>query len=202
MIYICGDSFSTPDPDHGAMWADMLATAHKVRNLAQVSASNLMISMQVDQALRANPDFIIVNFTTCTRSEKRVGEQLIPFSYHTAGPDTTPFNADQLRILNEYFREFFDLPTAVYQNAMIIEHTLQRLESSGIAFRFDQGGFEHANFSQSQLGYFQKFNAHRSRYNLWDFAQVRSLRPYYHVQDAMLHQQVAKYYEECISAGI
>lgn len=200
-ILICGDSFSVPDAPHGTMWVDLLARHHNICNLATVAASNLMISMQVDQALQADPDFIIVNFTTCTRSEKRVGEQLIPFSYHTAGPDTTPFNADQLRILNEYFREFFDLPTAVYQNAMIIEHTLQRLESSGIAFRFDQGGFEHANFSQSQQGYFQKFNAYRSRYNLWDFAHTRSLRPYYHVQDAKVHHQVAKYYEECISAG-
>jgi len=198
-ILICGDSFSVPDPGYGPMWADLLSQRHDTCNLATVAASNLMISMQVEQALCADPDFIIVGFTSSTRAEKRVGEQLIPFSYHTAGPDTTPFNTDQLRILNEYFKEFFDLPTAVYQNAITIGHTLQCLLESNIPFRFDQGGFEHPNFSQSRSGYFQNFDAYRSRFNLWDFAHTRSLRPFYHVQDVMVHQQVAEYYEECIS---
>lgn len=200
MIYICGDSFCVSDPEHGDMWADLLARSYHTCNLAQVAASNLMISMQVDRALSAKPNFIIVSFTTCTRAEKRVGDQLVPFSYHTAGPDTTPFHADQLRTLDEYFREFFDLPTAVYQNAITIEHTLQRLVDSGIDFRFDQGGFEHPNFDGSRVGYFQKFNAHRSRYNLWDFAHTRSLRPFYHVQDPEIHHTLADYYKKCIGA--
>jgi len=142
MIYICGDSFGVPDPEYGTGWMEMIGS---VVNTCQVSASNLLIAQQVDQAIDAGAQRLIVLFTSCTRGEKIENGVPIPFSWHTASRTTTPFNDNQLRVLREYFAEFFDLDLAIYTNQCIIEHTLARLESSGIDYVWDQGGFEHTS---------------------------------------------------------
>ncbi len=192
-IYICGDSFCVSDPEYGPCWVDYLAQQRSVTNLAQVAATNLMISMQVDHAIASAADFIIVQGTACTRSQTRHAEKIIPYSFHTASEITTPFNSAQLTILKQYYTEFFDLDLAIYENKCIIESTLQKLVDSGITFLFDQGGFEHASFG-STANYFEKFQQYRSKINLWDFARTRDYRPYYHIVDDKIHQQVAEYY--------
>ena len=196
MIYICGDSFCVPDPEYGACWTDILATRFEVCNLAQVAATNLLIAQQVDSAIAHGADFVIVQGTAVTRAEKRVGTKLVPFSYHTAGQETTPFTDRQLRILKEYYTEFFDLDQAIYQNAITIEHTLHKLVRSGIPFRFDQGGFEHPKFGSVKTNYFEPYAQHRSAVNLWSFVATQQYRPYYHITDAAVHQQVADYYTQ------
>lgn len=198
MIYICGDSFCVSDPEYGPNWADLLAQRFDTVNLGQVAATNLLIARQVDQALAAGAEFVIVQGTAVTRDQKRVGNSYQPFSYHTAGPETTPFDHRQLRILREYFTEFFDLDLAVYENQIIIEHTLQKLVDSGRPFRFDQGGFEHPRFGNSHTGYFAKYAAYRSEINLWDYTVSSNYRPYYHITDPGVHARVADYYTEQI----
>lgn len=192
-IFICGDSFCVSDPEYGPCWVDYVAQQRSVTNLAQVAATNLMISMQVDHAIAAAADFIIVQGTACTRSQTRHAEKIIPYSFHTASEITTPFNSAQLTILKQYYTEFFDLDLAIYENKCIIENTLHKLVGSGIPFLFDQGGFEHASFG-STANYFEKFQQYRSKINLWDFARTRDYRPYYHIVDDNIHQQVAEYY--------
>ena len=200
MIYICGDSFGVSDPYYGMCWVDLLAQQIQVINLAQVAATNLLIAKQVDAAIQARANFVILLCTTVTRGEKRVGDHLVPFSYHTAGRDTTPFTDQQLLILKNYYTEFFDLDLAIYQNKITIEHTLQKLLDSGIPFCFDQGGFEHADFGTAKGEYFQQFVTYRSAINLWDFARVRAYRPYYHITDRAVHHRVADYYLQKIRA--
>lgn len=200
MIYICGDSFGVSDPEHGTAWMDILAQRFPVTNLCEVAATNLLISRQVDQALAAKADFVIVLCTAVTRGEKKVGNRYQPFSYHTASMENTQFTPAQLRILKEYYTEFFDLDLAIYQNAITIEHTLNRIRSQGVRFLFDQGGFENPQFGSVGQHYFAEFQDHRSEINLWDLVDRRIYRPYYHIVDAMAHQQVADYYTQQIQA--
>jgi hypothetical protein len=194
-IYICGDSFCVSDPEYGPCWVDHLSQQRTVTNLAKVSATNLMISMQVDQAIEQRADFIIVQGTACTRSQTKHQNKIVPYSFHTASKESTPFNQQQLDILKQYYTEFFDLDLAVYENKCIIESTLHRLVRSGISFLFDQGGFEHPSFG-STTTYFDQFRQYRSKINLWDYTTTRNYRPYYHIVDSVVHQQVADYYLE------
>lgn len=191
MIYICGDSFGVPDPDHGPGWMDWVGAT---TNLCRVSASNLLIAQQVDRALAAGAERIIVLFTSSTRGEKVQGNEIIPFSWHTASSATTPFSPRQLRILAEYFQEFYDLGLAIYTNQCIIEHTLGLLQRSGVDYVWDQGGFEHPSMGGRE--YFSEYNHSRSNLCLWDFARTREYRPYYHITDPEIHHKIAQYYKE------
>jgi hypothetical protein len=196
LIYICGDSFGVSDLEYGDCWADIVADQFSTVNLCQIAATNLLIAQQVDQAIAASADFVIVQCTSVTRSEKLHNGKYIPFSYHTASTETTPFSKSQLQILRDYYTEFFDLKLAIYQNTITVEHTLQKLVDSGIPFCFSQGGFEHANFYPTATDYFSKFSQWRSSVNLWDYTVTREYRPYYHITDQQVHQQVADYYIE------
>jgi len=198
VIAVCGDSFCVPDPDYGSMWVDLLAKHGKLHNYSERTATNLLIARQVDQAIKDGAEFVIVHFTSCTRGEKPHAGRYVPFSYHTASEITTPFDSNALRILKEYYTEFFDLDLAIYQNAITIEHTLNRLVQSRRPFRFDQGGFEHVSYGGTGQ-YFAQHNQYRSEYNLWDHANTRKFRPYYHITDQQIHQQVAKYYAQEIA---
>lgn len=197
MIYICGDSFCVSDHMYGEMWADLVAQRYPTVNLAQIASTNLLIARQVDQAIEAGAEFVIMHGTAVTRAEKKVGDCYVPFSYHTASTVTTPFDTNQLRILKEYYTEFFDLDLAIYQNKITIENTLQKLVNSGIPFLFDQGGFEHPKFGTTQQ-YFQQFDQYRSAVNLWNYSVTRDYRPYYHIVDANVHHTVANYYTQQI----
>jgi len=192
-VYICGDSFGVPDSKYGPCWVDLLEklTSYHVVNLSQVCASNLVISQQVDRAI-ASADYVILLCTASTRSQIRHNQKIVPYSVHSLD-STTPFDKNQLDLLRTFHTEYFDLELAIYENQLIIEAMLQRLVDSNCEFCFDQGGFEHLSYSGTGK-YFEKFNQHRSRFNLWDHAQTRSHRPYYHIQDADVHQRVANYY--------
>jgi hypothetical protein len=200
LLYICGDSFAVPDPEYGPCWVDYLQQSiptHHIINLSRVCASNLMISQQVDQAL-AHGDQIIVLCTASTRSQTRQNGQVVPYSIHSLD-QTTPFSPQQLAALQVYTRKFFDLDLAIYENQCIIESMLQRLTDSNRPFVWDQGGFEHPSYGGTQQ-YFAKWAWRRSSRNLWDYAQSREHRPYYHITDDHVHREVAAYYAGWIHA--
>jgi len=192
MIYICGDSFGVSDPEHGPMWADHLSAKYSVHNLSRVCASNLMISQQLDVAIKNNAEFIILLCTASTRGQTRLDNDIVPYSIHSLD-HTTPFTHRQLLILKEHTAEFFDLDLAIYENKCIIESMLSRLVASNIPFVFDQGGFEHASYGGVGM-YFTQYKQYRSRYNLWDYADQRTHRPYYHITDKQVHLDVYRYY--------
>lgn len=196
MIYICGDSFGVPDPKYGPMWVDLLD--QEVVNLSVVAASNLMISRQIDRAVAAGASKIIVLFTSCTRGETRRNGCDIPWSWHTASEMTTPFGAEELRILQDYFVHFHSLELAIELNRCVIESSLWRLVNSGCDFVFDQGGFEHPSMG-GQADYFRQFDQYRSGICLWDFARTREYRPYYHITDPDSHKLIAEYYREWLA---
>lgn len=192
-VYVCGDSFCVPDPEYGACWVDYIEQKFRVVNLACLAATNLMISMQVDQAIQQQADFIIVQGTACTRSQLKRDNKIFPYSYHTMKTVDHVLDKEQINLLKRYYVEFFDISIAIYENQCIIENTLQKLVNSGINFLFDQGGFEHPSFGATAQ-YFKQFDQYRSAINLWDYSRTRDYRPYYHITDPEIHRQVADYY--------
>ena len=217
MIYVCGDSFNTSDKDYpNQSWYDKFSTlVNSVTNLSIVCASNLLISLQVDCAIKQKASFIIVSFTSVTRSEvcyttDRKTDNLLDRFYSLTCEDNTdrdltsytiwaPNHAraltkEQQKLVEKYNKEFFDLDLAIYKDHIIIDHTLQKLKSSGIPFLFDQGGFEHPSYSTANNKYFTEYDQYRSLYNLWDYVPVRSLRPYFHITDPNLNNKIAQYY--------
>jgi hypothetical protein len=156
-----------------------------------VCASNLLISLQVKQAIEKQANFIIVGFTSSLRGELMFDGKLVPFSWMSLD-ETTPFDQTTIDNLKQLFDKI-DLETEVKRNELIIEATLQRLVDSAIPFLFDQGGFEHKSYGG--VGeYFTKFNQFRSKVCLWDHANTRIHRPYFHITDQSIHTQIGDYY--------
>lgn len=213
-VYVCGDSFSTPDPEFGPCWVDLLQINLKgkadIINHSSVSASNLLINVQVGRAITNQADFVIVQGTACTRAEVATQEvtlldlmdrfnhkQLVSYSIYR--PYRSDLSNAQQVLVKEYQKHFFDLDLAIYRDSCIIENTLQRLEDSGIPFLFDRGGFEHASFGQvANKKYFEKFQHRFSDVNLWDYGNTVDERPYFHIKDLEIHREVAGYYTSLI----
>ena len=208
-VYICGDSFSTQDPEYGPCWVDMLedrlAGQTHVVSLGSVSASNLLVSLQVKRAIEQKADFVIFHATTVTRGEVAVDDQthgdlldrfqqhhLISFSIFR--PYRSVLDKSQQQQIENFYGSYFDLDLAIHRDQCIIESCLYRLVNSGTAFLFDQGGFEHVKFTKSKQNYFQLWNQYRSAVNLWDYADTVNERPHFHIQDQHIHQEVADYY--------
>lgn len=212
-VYICGDSFCTSDPEYGPSWVDLLQTnlaEHTIVNLAEPAASNLYISLQVSTAINDSADYIIAAGTSVTRNEVAVtntgsllierfrAHELVAYSILSISKHYN-FTPDEQGLLKQYHTEFFDLPLAIYRDQCIIENTLERLVNSGIKFKFDRGGFEHAKFGAPQrTDYFSRYADHISQVNLWDYPITTKLRPYYHIIDLSVHEHVANYYTNII----
>ena len=64
---------------------------------------------------------------------------------------------------------------------------------------FDQGGYEHASFSNSKKNYFDAYTQYRSEICIWDYV-TKNLkhRPYYHIEDQLIHEEIAEYYYKLI----
>jgi hypothetical protein len=211
-LWICGDSFATPDPEYGIMWVDLLAeqlgAEWQIVNTSSVSASNLLISIQATEAIAARPDYIVVLGTAVTRDHVTTrhsqGTLLERFntkdlvSYSIFRPYRSDLTSAEQQQVKEYHDRFFDLELAIYRDQCIISNTLDRLVSSGIPFLFDQGGFEHPSFGGTRQ-YFADYAQYRSAINLWDLGTTQAERPYYHITDTTAHLQVAEYYANAIN---
>jgi hypothetical protein len=217
-VYICGDSFGFSDPEYGVCWSERLAKRTTVVNLCRVSASNLQISLQIQHAIEQGADYIIYLATSSVRNDVPIGDSknsLLERYIDITNPDsaktvtsysvaslnnTTPFTEDQLSLLKLYHSQFFDLDIAVHQNELIIEGTLSKLKTSGIPFVFDQGGFEHPTFADSKTNYFVAYKEYRSEICLWDYVSGSLMhRPYYHITDHAIHEEIANYYYNLIN---
>jgi len=189
-VYICGDSFCASDLDYPEItpWHELIPNS---RTLAVNCASNLLIGQQVDQAIKDKAEFIIVSFTSSLRSEIIWDGKVTPFSWLSLD-DTTPFDHKTLDALRKVFNHV-DLSTEIKRSERIIESTLSRLVDSRIPFCFDQGGFEHPSYGGVGT-YFIKYDQYRSKYCLWDYAPRGYHRPYFHIEDQSIHNEIAEYY--------
>lgn len=213
-VYICGDSFTVDDQDYEhTPWTKQLDAV----SLGSVCANNQLIALQVEQAIKQQAKFIIVEFTSVTRDIVQYTDQkqdnLLDRFYSLTEDDNTDkdltsytiwstrtalaLTQEQRDQLDSYNKNFFDIDVAIHRDSLIIEATLQRLVDSGIPFLFDQGGFEHPSYGGVGT-YFTKYNKHRSELCLWDYADTRTHRPYYHITDQKVHNNLAKYYQKAI----
>ena len=207
-VYICGDSFASRDPEYGPMWVDLLAEllapVAQVVNLASIAASNLLINIQVTQAVQ-HADYIVVLGTAVTRAEaavQPVNQQLTLLerfqhtdlvAYSILRPYRSALTEREQQLVQQYHTEFFDLELAIHRDQAIISNTLDIVERSGLPYLFDQGGFEHPKFGSTQE-YFTEYSSKRSAINLWDYGNTVDERPYYHIQAADTHVMIANYY--------
>jgi len=184
--YICGDSFAASDNTSKIVpWHEQFECI----NFARDCATNLNISKQVDKAIQFNAKFIIVLFTTCVRQDWKGTF----YTFHNLENNPANLSSEQVKLLKEYFVEFFELDLEIYRNKCIIESVLQRLVDSGIPFLFDQGGFEHPKFGTTK-SYFEKYNQYRSKYCLWDYGDSKVMHPSFHIADQELQNCIAEYY--------
>ena len=213
-VYICGDSFTVDDQDYDHIpWTKQLDAI----SLGSVCANNQLIALQVEHAIAEQAKFIIVEFTSVTRDIVQYTDQkqdnLLDRFYSLTAQDNKEkdltsytiwatntalaLSQEQRDILDSYNKQFFDIGVAIHRDSLIIEATLQRLVDSAIPFLFDQGGFEHPGYASAGT-YFTKYNQYRSELCLWDYADKRTHRPYYHITDQTVHDNLAKYYQEVI----
>lgn len=227
-LHICGDSFAHPDPASSVIpWFELLKKSlgleWNIKNLSIVCASNFHIRLQVDTAIAENTDFVILIATSCTRGHGRLQPKstqmdlpLLQRFANTALMDleekdfgcyslnslneTCVFNRSQQEILQNYRQHIFDIELEILQNQFLIESSLNALKNHSIDFVFDQGGFEHPKFSSTNQKYFQFFDQHRSKINLWDYVrQPFNHRPFFHITDQKLHEKIADYYFHLIN---
>ena len=207
-VYVCGDSFSTPDPEYGTVWVDLLqhklGADYSIVNNSSVAASNLLVAVQVDNAIKNHADFVIVLATACTRSEALVQpatdqalmtrfNQHELVSYSVYRPYRSHLTARDQEAISDFHRRYTDLELNIFRDHCILLGILTRLQQAGIPFLFDQGGFEHPRFG-GQAGYFDEFAAQRSALNVWDYGTTQDERPYYHIKEATTHVRISDYY--------
>ena len=212
-VYVCGDSFATPDPEYGTMWVELLQTQlgvdYRIVNHSSVAASNLLVAVQVDHAIRNHADYIIVLATACTRDQALVlaptdqdlmtrFDQHELVSYSIYRPYRSHLTTADQQIISDFHRRYADLELNIFRDHCILLGTLYRLTQAGTPFLFDQGGFEHPSFGGTRK-YFDEFAEQRADLNVWDYGTTEADRPYYHIQHAEDHVKIADYYYKNIT---
>jgi len=190
-------------------------------NLASCGASNYLIYLQVKQALASNCDFIIYNATSSIRQEFSIKQDSFTKDdvsrYHNMNNSNTNtpmicgswlgidrhykdlINSKQANEILTFYKKYVDLPSLIEKNFIFIAHTLDLLDRSQINWAWSQGGFEHKNFSDNQYPQFDQYRKKECPENLWDHYVRDQIRPWYHVTDRTVHQNVCKSYENILN---
>jgi hypothetical protein len=225
-IYICGDSFGCPDfgwefDPWPVILQQRLGTEYNVVNLSISCASNFLIRIQVDKAIKESADFVILLGTSSTREQGKVKDRPAHFvdiydRFRKIGQkdenklrrdlacysmvslnDTCEFESADVAVLKEYYGKIFDLDLEIQKNQYVIESSLYTLRENAIPFLFDQGGFENPIFGNArEQEYFPNFNAQKTEINQWTVANdlPKSNRLHFHIVDQPTHQNIADYY--------
>lgn len=225
-IYICGDSFGCPDlgwefDPWPVQLQSKLGDSYQVINLSLSCASNVLIRVQIDKAIKEQADYVILLATTSTRYQgkvndasgkfqdiydrfKRIGQQdiddddrdLACYSIYSLN-DSCVFEKDDIRVLKEYHSRLFDLDLEILNNQYVIESSLYTLRENTIPFIFDQGGFENPIFGYvKNQCYFKNFENQRSDINQWTVSDLvpKSTMAHKHITDQEIHTMTAEYY--------
>jgi len=201
---ICGDSFCVTDPAFpGLHWSEKLLemSEHiKICNLATGGCSNAMITLQLMQSLKFNPDFVILSFTNEHRYESDAKIDAMP--YELTVDSISAYLKERYKTNNIRKTDFLELSTNFekLKNYFHIMFCLQTLKSRGINFCFSLGGFEYqqdytallrSNFLENTVF---DYTAHELSLNLWYHGQKSS--PHFHVDNEEVHTLFAN---ECLA---
>ena len=162
------------------------------------------MAVQVDHAVKNRADFVVVLATACTRGEALVqpptNQALMTrfnrrelVSYSVFRPYRSALTLADQQTIHDFHRCYTDLELNIFRDHTLLLGTLLRLQQAGIPFLFDQGGFEHPKFGGSRE-YFTEFDSVRTELNVWNYGTTVDERPYYHIKEAAIHQQIADYY--------
>lgn len=223
-MYICGDSFCVDDPEYGKTWVNLLQESTsdlKVINLASSGASNYLIYLQVKKALAENCDYLIYNATSSIRQEfsikhdsrqdcverywnlnnnNRNTASMICSSWETVDRHNSHLiQKSQVKKINDFFKEFVDLPNLIEKNFVFIDYTLNLLSSSNTAWAWTRGGFEHPSFGSTRPWNFDRYQTRECNINLWDYYVRGVVRPWFHVTDPEIHQKVCNHYQSLLN---
>ena len=186
-VLVCGDSYSVTDPKFpGLHWSEKLlamSAGVEVCNLSVGGCSNALITLQLMQGLKLNPDFVILSFTNEHRYESDGNIESVPFNLTADSisayikerykPDPTC----AMLSLSENFEKI--------KNYFYIMLCLQTLKEKKLNFCFSLGGFEYqqdytallrSNFIENNI---PNYSNHELSLNLWYHGQKKS--PYFHV---------------------
>ncbi len=186
-ILVCGDSYFVTDPKFpGLHWSEKLLAISgdiKVYNLSFGGCSNALITLQLMQGLKLNPDFVILSFTNEHRYESDDDIESVPFNL-TANSISAylkerykPNTTSTLLTLSENFEKI--------KNYFHIMFCLQTLKEKKVNFCFSLGGFEYqqdytallrSNFIENNIS---DYATHELSLNLWYHG--KKLSPYFHV---------------------
>ena len=201
-VLICGDSYCVTDPKFpGLHWSEKLLNLTdniEIYNLAYGGCSNALISLQLLQGLKFNPDLVIMSFTNEHRYESDANVNAIPYelsalsisSYIKERYKTNP--ASRMLELSENFEKI--------KSYFYIMFCLLTLKEKGINFCFSLGGFEYqqdytkllrSNFLENTIS---NYSMHELSLNLWYHGQKTS--PWFHVDSEEIHTLFAN---ECFS---
>jgi hypothetical protein len=219
ILFVCGDSFCFPDPDYGLSWVDLIQKSRpniEIINLSSPGASNYLISLQVQHALKNNCDRIIYHATSSIRQEFSIAQHtatkdsinrywnlmsknnksVVSASWISATRYTDELLSDEDQIIKKFFTEYIDLPSMINKNYIFIDYTLKLLDSflPRSQWAWSPGGFENKKFSDSISWDFANFQDRMCKINLWDDYDNSKMRPYYHVTDPTIHQRVCELY--------
>ena len=186
-ILVCGDSYFVTDPKFpGLHWSEkLLGMSEKIEvcNLSFGGCSNALITLQLMQGLKLDPDFVILSFTNEHRYESDGNINSVPFNL-TADSISAyikerykPNPKYNILTLSENFEKI--------KNYFYIMFCLQTLKEKKVNFCFSLGGFEYqqdytallrSNFIENNISDYAK---HELSLNLWYHGQKSS--PCFHV---------------------
>jgi hypothetical protein len=213
-ILICGDSYSVTDPDYsGLHWSEKIlnhSVDYEILNLAYGGCSNAMISLQLLQGLKLNPDFVIFSFTSPGRYEldKNVSalpsnltaEELTSYQKQRYTTNNYPMDKEIKNIIDGYRLTASSENFENLKDYFYISLCLTTVKLKNIPFCFSLGGFEYkrdySNFINSNFveNIINDYVKNQLATNLWYHGQKP--KPYFHVDSDEVHTLFAN---ECIS---
>jgi len=227
ILYICGDSFCSRDSEYGKNWPELLldkCTNIDVINLSTPGASNYLIYLQVKEAIKQQANYIICNFTSSFRNEFSIDtlypkydsldrywnileankpastvccSWISPWEFKKNNIDI--FSQDDVMQIIDFFKKRIDIPSLIEKNYIFINYTLQLLKLTNISFAWSQGGFEHKKFDNSVEWDFASYKDKECNINLWDYGNSQVTRPYYHVTNKQILQDVCNEYTNMLN---
>lgn len=201
-ILICGDSYCVTDPKFPDFhWSEKLLNLSdqvEICNLAYGGCSNALISLQLLQGLKFNPDFVILSFTNEHRYESDDNVDAIP--YDLTAEAISAYIKERYKVnprsnLMELSENFEKIKSYFY-----IMFCLQTLKNKEINFCFSLGGFEYqqdyttllrSNFLENSIS---NYSEHELSMNLWYHG--KKISPVFHVDKKEVHTLFAN---ECFS---
>jgi len=192
-ILVCGDSFCVTDPDYpGLHWSEKILNSSsdiELSNLSIGGSSNALITMQLMQGLKLNPDFVVLSFTNEHRYERDNKIDAMP--YDLSAQSISAYLKERYSPNFESVPKIFATLSTNFEkikNYFYIMFCLQTLKEKQINFCFSLGGFEYkqdysafinSNFIDNNI---VDFKEQELLTNLWYYHSNKN-RPYFHVDN-------------------